>query len=105
MAVRQLAPFSVTLFCISSRRDGAQDAVTKHLRAFVFLMRRRDDHSGLEVLFKLEQCLGKVLTTLSWEGWETKPSEILIGIHSLLCCFPKQVLGTVALFLEMRIWN
>lgn len=46
-----------------------------------------------------------MLTTLNWRGWEIKPSEVLIGIHSLLFYFPRQVLGTVALFLEMRIWN
>lgn len=84
---------------------GAQNAVVKPFYAFVFLMQWRSDHSGMEVLFKLEQSLGKVLTTLSWGGWEMKPSEILVGIQSLLCYFPKQVLGAVALFLEIRIWN
>lgn len=40
-----------------------------------------------------EQCLGKVLAVLSWGGWAVKPSEILIGIHSLLCYFSQASFG------------
>lgn len=58
-----------------------------------------------EPVFKLKHGLGKMLTALNRWGWEVQPSAILIGVHLVSCfIFPKQVLGTVALFLEMRIW-
>lgn len=59
-----------------------------------------------EPVFKLKQCLGQLLTAFNWRGWEMKPLAILTGVHIVSCfILPKQVLGTVALFLEMRIWT
>lgn len=57
-----------------------------------------------ELVFKLNQCLAKMFTALNWWGWEIKLSrDFNWSPHSLLFYFPKQILGTVALFLEMRI--
>lgn len=57
-----------------------------------------------ELVFKLNQCLAKMFTALNWWGWEIKLSrDFNWRPHSLLFYFPKQILGTVALFLEMRI--
>lgn len=91
-------------FCISCSAWGNERG-HEVLKCFPFYLVLSMAIQPQKLVFQLKLCLGKTLTALNWWDWEIKPSEILIGAHIVSCfIFPKQVLGTMALFLEMRTW-
>lgn len=96
--------FSASLCFVYNTWDVVQNAAMKYYMS-LFSSSGKVTVQSWRWYLKFQPCLDKVLTTLSWRDWEMNASEILIGIHSPLCYFPRKILGAVALFLEMRIWN
>ena len=102
----ELALLSITLSYTSSAPSGwGKECCHEVFECFRFYPGVSVAVPTWEPVFTLKHSLGKMLTALNRWGWEIQPSALLIGVHIVSCfIFPQQVLGTVALFLEMRIW-